>query len=453
MTAPIASAPDGVPAPARHWAVVGLWIGMAMSVLDAGIVSVALPTIAPDIGSSPGSSIWVINAYQIAIIMGLLPAGALGATLGHRRVYLAGLVLFTVASVACALSQNLPALTVARFAQGLGAAAMMALNGALMRAVYPRALFARGIGWNGMVIAVTAAAGPSLAAALLSVASWPSLFAVNFPLALLALTLGVAFLPRSRAVGAEFDGIAALGTAAAFGALFICLAGLAGNLPVAWSAIAFPLGIGAALAVAPRLRRRDQPLVPIDLIRKPTLRGAYLASICAFAAQGSVLVTLPFILHRLGFGIAAIGLMITPLPVGVALASVAAGRLLGRWSSPRTAMIGLVVATASLIALVGVMVTWPVPPALALVMATFGCGFGLFQTSNNQIMLTGAPLPRAGAASTMLSLARLLGQLLGALIGATGLNGAGSAPMLPLIGAAVATAFALAVLLKHRRSD
>ncbi len=425
---------------------------MAVSVLDAGIVSVALPTIARDIGSSAASSIWVINAYQIAIIMALLPAGALGATLGHRRVYLAGLVLFTVASGACALSQNLPALTLARFAQGLGAAAMMALNGALMRGVYPHALFAKGIGWNGVVVAVTAAAGPSLAAVLLSVASWPFLFAVNLPLGLVSFTLGAAFLPRSRAVGAAFDGIAALCTAVGLGALFICLAGLAGNLPVAWSATALPLGIGAALAVATRLRGRDQPLVPIDLIGNPTLRSAYLASICAFTAQGCVLVTLPFILHRFGFGFAAIGLMITPLPVGVGLASVLAGRLLGRWPSGRTAVIGLLVAAAGLVALLGIISAWPLPAAIAVGMATFGCGFGLFQTSNNRIMLTGAPLARVGAASTMLSLARLLGQLLGALIAAMGLQAVGSVPTLPLISAAAATALGLVVLLRKRLS-
>lgn len=426
---------------------------MAMSVLDAGIVSVALPTIARDIGSSAASSIWVINAYQIAIIMALLPVGALGATLGHRRVYLAGLVLFTVASGACALSQNLPVLTLARFAQGLGAAAMMASNGALMREVYPHALFARGIGWNGMVVAVTAAAGPSLAAVLLSVASWPYLFAVSLPLGLVSFTLGATFLPRSRAVGAAFDGIAALGTAVGLGALFICLAGLAGNLPVAWSAMALPLGIGAAFAVAPRLRNRDQPLVPIDLIGNPTLRSAYLASVCAFTAQGCVLVTLPFILHRFGFDIATIGLMITPLPVGVGLASVVAGRLLGRWPSGRTVVIGLLVAAAGLVALLGIIAAWPVPAAIAVGMATFGCGFGLFQTSNNRIMLTGAPLARVGATSTMLSLARLLGQLLGALIAAMGLQAVGSVPTLPLISAAAATALGLVVLLRNRLSD
>lgn len=399
---------------------------MTMSVLDATIVAVALPTIAADLSSGPARSVWIVNAYQIAIIMTLLPAGALGAALGYRRVYLAGLALFTAMSLACALSNGLTVLVVARFAQGIGAAAMMALNGALMRAVYPRSLFARGIGRNGMVIATSAAAGPSLAVALLAAGSWPWLFFINLPLGLVSLLIGSALLPGSNTPWTRFDTAAAIASAIAFAAVFVCVAGLIGNLPIVWSVFAFPAGMAAIILLA-RRSWGEHPLVPIDLILTPVLRRAYLASICGFAAQGCVLVALPFILHRIGFGVIAIGGVITPLPIGVGLGSLVAGRLLGRWPGGGVATIGLALATTGLISLILATTEIGTPFAIGLSMAGFGVGFGIFQTANNQIMLTSAQPIRASAASAMLSLVRVLGQLAGALIAALGLKAIGAA--------------------------
>ena len=113
-------------------------IGIAMSVLDGAVANIALPAIAAEFHASPAESIWVVNAYQLAVVMALLPLASLGERIGYRRVYLWGLAIFTLGSVACALSQNMPELIVARVGQGVGAAGVFAVNGALVRFTYPR---------------------------------------------------------------------------------------------------------------------------------------------------------------------------------------------------------------------------------------------------------------------------------------------------------------------------
>ena len=154
---------DGLPQPQRNWAILTIALGLVMSVIDGSIANVALPTIAEALHASPAFSIWIVNGYQLAITISLLPLASLGEIIGYRRVYLAGLVLFTLASLFCALSHTLLLLTLARILQGFGAAGIMSVNSALVRFTYPRALLGRGIGINAMVVAVSAAVGPTAA--------------------------------------------------------------------------------------------------------------------------------------------------------------------------------------------------------------------------------------------------------------------------------------------------
>ncbi len=119
------SSQDGLPVPRRYWAIAAIWLGMSMSVLDASIANIALPTIAKDLGANPVAAIWVVNAYQIGITMTLLTVSSLGDILGYKRIYMVGLGLFVFASLACAMATNLPMLAVARLLQGLGAAGII----------------------------------------------------------------------------------------------------------------------------------------------------------------------------------------------------------------------------------------------------------------------------------------------------------------------------------------
>src|SRR6185437_425669 len=168
--------PDGLPAPQRIWAIVTIALGIVMAVMDSSIANVALPTIAGDLHASPALSIWVVNGYQLAITISLLPLAALGDIIGYRRVYVAGLVLFTLASLFCAVSHSLPMLAVARVVQGFGGSGIMSVNSALIRFIYPHRLLGRGLSINTLIVAVSAALGPTAASAILSVGDWPWLF-------------------------------------------------------------------------------------------------------------------------------------------------------------------------------------------------------------------------------------------------------------------------------------
>src|SRR5215472_3239629 len=137
---------DGLPVPRRYWAILTIALGLVLAVMDGAIANIALPTIARDLDASPAFSIWIVNGYQLAITISLLPLASLGDIIGYRRVYLAGLALFTLASLFCTLSHNLLMLTLARIVQGFGAAGIMSVNAALVRFTYPRDQLGRGIG-------------------------------------------------------------------------------------------------------------------------------------------------------------------------------------------------------------------------------------------------------------------------------------------------------------------
>ena len=162
---------NGLPMPRRLGAIVAVAFGVSLSVIDSVIANVALPTLAAEFGTSSANSVWIVNAYQLALITTLLIFSNLGDILGYRRIYISGLVLFTVASAGCALSTTFASLIAWRAVQGIGAAAITSVNTTLIRLIYPRRMLARGMGINATVVAVSSVAGPSVAAAILSVTS------------------------------------------------------------------------------------------------------------------------------------------------------------------------------------------------------------------------------------------------------------------------------------------
>lgn len=220
---------DGLPLPQRYGAILTIVIGISMAVLDGAIANVALPTIATDLHATPASSIWVVNAYQIAIVISLLSFSFLGDMFGYRRIYKCGLVVFLLSSLFCALSDSLQMLTLARVIQGFGGAALMSVNTALIRLIYPQRFLGRGMGINSFIVAVSSAAGPTIAAAILSIASWKWLFLINVPLGIIALLLAMRFLPPngSRASNPRFDLPSAVMNALTFGLLITALSGFA----------------------------------------------------------------------------------------------------------------------------------------------------------------------------------------------------------------------------------
>jgi DHA2 family multidrug resistance protein-like MFS transporter len=406
--------PDGLPLPQRYWAILAIALGVTMAVIDGAIANIALPLIAEDLHASPAVSVWIVNGYQLAVLVSLLALSSLGEIVGYRRVYLSGLALFTAASLLCAVSRTLPELAAARVVQGFGAAGLMSVNGALLRFTYPHRQLGRGVGINALVVALAAALGPTLASAILSVASWPYLFLVNIPFGIAALGVGSYALPHTARARHAFDWRSALLCAVAFGAGVGAVDSAGhGGAPLLTGLEVLAAVISGVLLTRCQLGAQA-PLLPVDLLRIPVFRLSIMASIAAFTAQMLAFVALPFYLRsRFGFSAVEIGLLITPWPIAIIFAAPLAGRLVERYPAGILGGIGLALFAAGLAA----MALLPAHPSdfdIVWRMALGGVGFGLFQSPNNRTMLGAAPRERAGGASGMLGTARLTGQTLGA---------------------------------------
>lgn len=404
---------DGLPPGPRFWAAFAIAIGLMMAVMDGAIANLALPTIAQELDVSPAASIWVVNAYQLAVTMTLLPLAALGEILGYRRVYLAGVVVFTLASLACAASDNLTALTVSRIVQGLGAAGMMSVNAALVRFIYPRALLGRGFGANVMVGSASSALGPSVAAAILSVAGWQWLFAVNVPIGVMLLMIGVRTLPRTPLASHMFDVPGALLNALAFGLFITAIDALGhgGNRPLA--ALELVASVVVGLVLVRRCLSQTNPVLPVDLLRRPVFGLSVAASTLSFAAQGMAFVSLPFYFQlKLGLSAGTTGLLMTPWPLTVVVVALVAGQLSDRFSPRVMGALGQLIMLAGLL-LLALLPEAPQLRDIAWRMSLCGVGFGLFNSPNNRVMISAAPPNRSGGASGMQATSRLMGQTTG----------------------------------------
>ncbi|MGI4959151.1 MAG: MFS transporter, partial [Janthinobacterium lividum] len=309
---------DGLYGGARSRAMLAVALSLLLSVMDYAIANVALPTIAHDIHATASASIWVINAYQLVSVISLLPLAAIGDRIGYARMCRIGLALFVVASLLCAVSTTLLELSLARALQGFGGACIMSVNAALLRFIYPTRIIGRGIALNGLVIAAGVALGPTIAAGVLSVATWPWLFLINLPLGAVALLFAVTSLPRTPTRYVAFDGVSAALNALAFGGLIIGFDFLAHRdaLPVALALLS--IGVVCLVALIRRQTGRSDPMLPVDLLLMRGFRAAVLTGFLGFVASNFFIISMPFtlelVLHR---SAVATGLLITPWPLAI----------------------------------------------------------------------------------------------------------------------------------------
>jgi len=406
--------PDGLPLRQRRWAMFAIAIAVTMAVLDSAVANIALPAIARQLGVAPAESVWVVNAYQLAIVVLLLPLATLGERIGYRRVYIAGLALFTLGSLACALSGSLATLVAARVAQGLGAAGIMAVNGALVRFTYPHKSLGHGVGLNALVVSVAGAIGPTVASGILAIGPWQWLFAVNVPIGLANIVFAARVLPWSTLSDKALDWLSAALSALAFGLFFIGADTLTHGAPGALGGLELAAGVLAGALLFLRERHEARPLIPIDLLRIPVFALSTLTSICSFAAYTLAFIALPFWFQAaLQRDQVQTGLLMTPWPVGVGLVAPLAGRLADRVPAAILGTAGLLVLATGL----WLMAQLPADASTVAIlwrMALCGLGFGFFQAPNNRTLLGSAPRERAGAAGGMLATARLTGMTVGA---------------------------------------
>jgi DHA2 family multidrug resistance protein-like MFS transporter len=437
----------------RRWAQVGIWLALAVSVLDSSIANVALPSIAHDLGTSPSASIAIVTAFQMGAIAVLLPLATLGDVFTYRRVFLAGLALFTLSSLGCALSPTLPILVLTRALQGVGAAGIMSVNGALARHIFPSHRLGAALGSNALVVAIFGALGPTIASGILVIARWPWLFAINVPIGLLALIIGWRTLPVTSMSKHPLDIRSVIYN------ILACLM-LAGGVELIIRGAANSLTVGilcggtlAAGLLIGRSARFANPLFPLDLLIVRMARLSSMTSIATFCAQTMTLVYLPFYLQStLALGLPQIGLLMTAWPLGVALAAPLAGWWADRMAVATIGGVGLLVMGTALLGVRFVALRGETTEIGAL-LGICGIGFGFFQAPNNRAIMSSAPVRRSGAAAGLIAMSRVGGQILGALSVALFLRHHGHSTSFVLISAAVLSLVAAGLSFSRGSAD
>ena len=443
---------DGLPKPRRWWAIAAISFGTALLVLDGAIPTVALPTIARDLGVSNSVVTNVVTIYQLVLVMVLLPFASLGDKVGHRRLYQYGQLLFMASSALCLFAANLPLLLGLRALQAVGAGMALSVSAAMLRQIYPAARLGTGMGVNSVIVASSAALAPTLGGYIVGHAPWQWVFVAAAPLAAVSLLLGRALPePVARDVPAEW--VSGLWSAATMLLLI-------GGIQVAThgdmtAGVALVLaGVVSVLLLVRRERKRTAPVLPVDLLARPVLGLSALAAIACFVASGALMLALPFRLEEVfGFAPQKVGLLLLPFPLTMLVVSPLAG-----WLSDRVAATKLGV-TGMAIAIVGLLLLAFMPVAagefgLAWRLSLSALGFGLFFAPNSRLLIGRAPKERAAAAGGLLSTSRLLGQTLAAVVvGILLAAGAGTGPTPLLVSCALAVVAALCSVARFRSRE
>ncbi|QJQ94597.1 MULTISPECIES: MFS transporter [Halomonadaceae] len=436
---------DGLPGPERRVAVLALMLGTLMAVMDATMINIALPSIAQDLEISASRAVWVVNLFQIVTAAFLLVFASFSELVSRRRLYLAGLAVFVIASFGAALSTRLEPLLAFRALQGLGAAATLSIGPSLYRMIFPTRLLGSALGLSALVVAGGYAVGPALGGIVLSFANWPWLFALHVPLGLCSLLLAWRAMPREPRRRGAFDGRGAVYSVVMLGSFFIAMDGL-GHGMSPWQVLAWTLLCLVSITLFIRRQRRaSHPLLPLSLFAERRFSLAVSASGLAFIGQGLAFVALSFLYQQeRGLSPLETAMLFTPWPLAIMLVGPMAGRLADRVNPGILSSAGL---TALLLGLV----------SLALLdsdasmfdslwrIGLCGIGFGLFQPPNNREMMTSVPRERSTSASGVLSTTRTVGQSLGvALVGVFLAAGAGSVQSSLWLGC-IAAAIALMI--------
>ncbi|MFE9629748.1 MFS transporter [Streptomyces sp. NPDC006463] len=403
--------------PAVRWALAGLSLSMLLSSLGTSIANVGLPTLAQAFTASFQQVQWIVLAYLLAVTTLIVSVGRLGDIVGRRRLLLAGISLFTAASVLCGLAPTLWWLIAARAAQGLGAAVMMALTMAFVSETVPKARTGSAMGLLGTMSAIGTALGPSLGGALISGPGWRAIFLVNAPLGILTLLLAHRHLPvdgrdpeKDRA---GFDHLGTLLLALTLAAYALAMTLGRGGFGPLNTALLLAAALGAGLFVRVEARSAS-PLIRPAVFREPALSASLATSALVSTVMMATLVVGPFYLSRtLGLGEAMVGLVLSAGPLVAALTGVPAGRIADRFGAARMTLAGLTAMAAGCLLLSVVPATLGVLGYVAP-LAVVTAGYAVFQTANNTAVMADVGPDRRGVVSGMLNLSRNLGLITGA---------------------------------------
>jgi EmrB/QacA subfamily drug resistance transporter len=414
----------------RKWLILtSVSLGSLMATLDGSIVNIALPAIQTDFHIDLTTISWVVVAYLLVVGCLLLPFGRLGELVTFKRVYLTGFAIFTLASVCCGASPNVPALVGFRLVQGVGAAMLMAMGPAIVARTFPAAERGRALGLNGVSVAVGLSLGPALGGILTQAATWRAIFLINAPIGVLAILWAYRILPaETPGKGQTFDIRGA--TLSGLSLLAVLLA-LSEGQQWGWTS---PVVVGLALtfvvlgaAFLATERRAVQPMIDLALFRSRPFSAGLASVVVAFAGLFTATFLLPFFLEQgSGFTPIEAGLLLTPVPITMALVAPLSGAASDRFGPRAPASLGMAVMVLGLLSLTELPVNFALPD-LIWRLVLLGIGQGMFMSPNSSAVLGSVPRLRVGTASGTLAQMRVNGQALG-----IALSGAIVATRLPI---------------------
>lgn len=401
---------EGLPGRERARVMAAVMTTTLMGVFDGTMIGIALPAMQSAMQIPANVAVWFANGYLLSAAMTLAIFAALATRVGYRPVFLAGLAIFTLTSIGCALARTPELLIGMRILQGIGGAATLSIAPAILRSVFPGRLLGRILGLHALLIACSSAIGPVLGGAILDTFSWQWLFAINIIPGSIALLLAFRSLPRkTSSASAPFDAAGAVLSATFLGAAVMAANGLAS---AGWGILALASG----LTFIWHIRRARNPLLPPVIFRNSRFTLAALTSLASFVSQGIIFIALPFLFQSAyGFSPVASALLFTPWPIGIVLVAPHAGRWADSLSAPLISTLGLMIFVLGLILLA----TLPASPAawdICLRSLVCGVGFGCFQSPNNREMLSNVSREYSSYGSGVLSIARTFGQCLGAAV-------------------------------------
>ncbi len=404
-----------VPASRKWGAMLGIGLGVLMSTLDGSIVNISLPTLVEELDTTFTTVQWVVLSYMLVITAMMLGVARLGDMFGKKRLYMAGLALFTFGSLLCGLSPTVGALIASRAVQGLGAVMMVALGSAIITEVFPTSERGRALGLIGSIVSIGIASGPSIGGILIDRAGWHSVFLVNVPLGIVAFLVVARVVPPSvrGETGQRFDFVGAvilLATLICYtlGMTFGQRQGLGEELPLL---LLIGAGVGLALFLMVEWRV-PQPMIDLGLFRNVLFGVNLLMAFLMFIVLAGQFI-LPFFLETVkGYSTLQVGMMVAAVPIGMGLASPVSGALSDRFGSRVISLIGLLI-VASACVLISTLTAAVDVAGYLLRTAPLGVGIGFFQSPNNSAIMGAVPRQRLGVASGLMALSRTLGQTTG----------------------------------------
>lgn len=419
MHTPSTSAPpeqQAITRPVRG-ALASLSLAMLLPALGTSIANAGLPDMARALHAPFQDVQWIVLAYLLAITALIVSVGRLGDMVGRRRLLLAGIALFAVASILCALAPTLWLLVAARALQGLGASVMMALTMAFVGSTVPKARTGSAMGLLGTMSAVGTTLGPALGGLLIARFGWQAIFLVNVPLAGVALLLAWRYLPADqRGANAKrpvFDHRGTVLLALTLVAYALAMTLGRGDFGARNVGLLLAACVGAILFVRVELKA-PAPLIRLAMLRAPVLGAGLATSMLVSTVMMSTLVVGPFYLARgLGLGTAATGMVLAAGPLVAAFCGVPSGWLVDRYGPQRMGGAGLCGAAVACLALALLPASLGIPGYVAPIML-LTASYALFQAANNTAVMVDIAPERRGVISGMLNLSRNLGLVTGA---------------------------------------